>query len=87
MTIEQYYKDKKEPAPAATSASEKLEASAKISTQTEYVIIPTVLYTELVRQSALNEAVINVLMSKKVIYKEETLMALLDLPYEEGGEL
>ena len=64
-----------------------MEASAKISTQTEYVIIPTVSYTELVRQSALNEAVINVLMSKKVIYKEETLMALLDLPYEEGGEL
>lgn len=86
MTIEQYYKDKKEPAPAATSASEKLEASAKISTQTEYITIPAIWYTELVRESTLNEAIINVLMSKKVIYKEETLMALLDLPFEEGGE-
>ena len=85
MTIEQFY-DKKEPAPAATSASEKVEKSARISAHDDNITIPTILYTELVRQSALNEAIINVLMSKKVIYKEETLMAILDLPYEEGGD-
>ena len=88
MTIEQYYSDKK-PAPAATSTGEKLERSAKISTHDESITIPTVLYTELIRQSALYEAVINIMTNKRLEYDRERctgIAVVLDLPYEEGGE-
>lgn len=88
MTIEEFYRDKKESASEVCSSDtdKDLSQAGGIPANMEYITIPTVLYTQLVRQSTLNEAVINVLMSKKVIYKEETLMAILDLPYEEGGE-
>ena len=86
MTIEEFYQDKKASASEVCSSDTDKAKTEGIPVIGEYITIPTVLYTQLVRQSTLNEAITNILMSKKVIYKEETLMALLDLPYEEGGE-
>lgn len=87
MTIEQFYEDKKASASEVCSSDTDKAKTEGIPVIGEYITIPAIWYTELVRQSALNEAIINVLMSKKVIYKEETLMAILDLPYQEGGEV
>ena len=86
MTIEQFYEDKKASASEECSSDTDKAKTEGIPVIGEYITIPAIWYTELVRQATLNEAIINVLMSKKVIYKAETLMALLDLPFEEGGE-
>ncbi len=89
MTIEQYYKDKKEPAPVQSSTGNTIcGAECASSAIGEYITVPTLMYTGLVRDSELLATAIRILMDKRIAYygKLDSLAAVLDLPYEEGGE-
>lgn len=85
MTAEQY-RGYEKPAPAATGTGGRLEHSRKLSSDRDYITIPTIMYTGLVRDSELLEIVIRILMDKRLHCEaeKESLMAILDLSYEEG---
>lgn len=89
MTIEQFY-DKKEPAPVQSSTGNTIcGAECASSAIGEYITIPVVLYTELIRESGLLELVGRVLTDKRFKYladKVEIILTVLDLPNEEDGE-
>ena len=91
MTIEQYY-NKEKPVPTrkgdtGNTICETGQCANPVSE--DYITIPVLWYTGYVRDSELLGVVIRILTDKRFKYDRdriETLAAVLDLPYEKGGE-
>ena len=88
MTIEEFYQDKKASASEVCSSDTDKAKTEGCPVIGEYITIPTLMYMGLVRDSELLACVIRILTDKRIgNYRlSETLAAILDLPYEEGGE-
>lgn len=87
MTFEQW--KEKTPAPEVCIPDADKAKTDGAPVIGEYITIPTTLYTELVRRAALHDAIIGIMTNKRVKYdmdKVTSIAAILDLPYEEGGD-
>ena len=89
MTIEQYYNDKK---PASVLDDTGKSNGVKLASTPigEYITIPTMMYSGLLRDGGLLDIVVRIMTdNKRFKYDRDrlnTLAAILDLPYEEGGD-
>ena len=91
MTIEQYYNEKR-PTPEVcnSDAGKALSLTEGHPVIGEYITIPTMMYSGLLRDGGLLDIVVRILTDNKRFKYDhdrlETLAAVLDLPYEKGGE-